>query len=207
MRDLALEVEMVLAADADPAVEPVAGALQAGLDIAAGEAGRRPDIVLLGAGGVDVELWWQRPRRRSGPARRRGGLRGRLCGDGEERLAPVLDGAGGEDRLVVAADRADVVGAGDVGGGDHRGDARGGAHGLEVEAREPGMRALGPGHIDFEAAGRLRHVVDVDGLAGDVLRRAVVGQGPGDGDGFRHRPALAGRRSARWWRRCSRHTP
>ena len=59
--------------------------------------------------------------------------------DGEHRLAGEQHDAVGEDRIVVL-DRADVVDAGNVGGGDHGDDARRGPHGVEVERPDPAVR-------------------------------------------------------------------
>ena len=55
--------------------------------------------------------------------------------DREHRLAGELDGLVREDRIVVL-DRADVVHAGNVGGGDHRDHAGRRAHRGKVEAAQ-----------------------------------------------------------------------
>jgi hypothetical protein len=114
-RDLALEIEMILSADIDPAAEAMACRLERARRIAAahfigveheaplrqcvcGRQDRREVLVLDG-----------------GQLRRHpGGVDG-LGRHGEQHLAGELDLVGREDRVVMLADRADIVDAWYVG--------------------------------------------------------------------------------------------
>ena len=73
----------------------------------------------------------------------------------------------GEHR-IVAHHRADIVLAGNVGGGQHRDDAGRGAHGVEIERSDPPARDRRAADRDVQRALRLADVVDVDGGAGDM---------------------------------------
>ncbi len=96
--------------------------------------------------------------------------------DGGDRLALVFDHVGGEQRLV-AADRRDVVLAGNVGGRDRRDDAGRGERAGEVDAQDAGMGVRAQHQRGFERARHVRHVVDVERAAGDVADGAVVAHG------------------------------
>ena len=66
----------------------------------------------------------------------------RLRGDGEQRLAGIVDLVLGEDRVVVE-DRADIVLAGNVGGGQHAATTPGAARTAERSSDDDArMRAL-----------------------------------------------------------------
>ena len=95
-------------------------------------------------------------------------------GDGEDRLADELDEVGGEQGLVVAVGRADVVLARDVGCGQHADHALGGAHRVDIDPGDPRVRLGREAELDVQQAGRLGQVVDVERLAGDVAAGAVV---------------------------------
>ncbi len=121
-RGLALEIEMLLAADRELALEPVRGGGDRGLRVAAAEG----VVVLHARAGLqrvgDGDR--RRPRLDLDPAEPRGAAR-LVAGagdDGEQRLAVEHDLALGEQRLV-GEHRRDVVLAGNVGRGDHRDDA------------------------------------------------------------------------------------
>ena len=120
---------------------------------------------------------------------------GKALGDhARDRMADVLDRALGEQGLA-AQDRRDVVGAGDVGGGEHGRHARRpqrcpGVDGAEFAA---GGRALDQESV--QRAGRLGNVVDIGRGAGDVPDRAVVAH--------RRADAAGGRRAARLHRGVS----
>ncbi len=71
-------------------------------------------------------------------------------------------------------DRPAVVLAGNVGGGQHRDDAGGRAHGGEVDRIHRRVRIPGEPERDVQRAVDLRNVVDVDRLAGHVQVRRLV---------------------------------
>ena len=93
--------------------------------------------------------------------------------DRRDRLAFILDQVGGEQRLV-AADRRDVVLAGNVGGGDRRDHAGRGERADKVDAPDAGMGMRAEHQRGFERARHARHVVDIERRAGDMADRAVV---------------------------------
>ena len=156
-RDLALEVEMLLAADAHPAGEPARAAASAALASprcsVSGSVTRTPRRQRR----VDVEDRPAAPRTRPSAslAARRACVAG-LGGDGEQRLADVLDDVVGEHRLVVAVDRADVVVAGDVGGGQHADHARRRAHRRDVDAVIRACASVADAELDVQQARRAR---------------------------------------------------
>ena len=100
-------------------------------------------------------------------------------GDGEDRLADELHEVGRQQRLVVAVGRADVVLARHVGGGQHADHALGArAPRARSTLDDPGMRLGAQAELDVQQARRLGQVVDVERLAGDVARGAVVRAAP-----------------------------
>ena len=174
---------MFLAADAQPAFQPVRGG---------GDRGRRlpaPELVgrqHLGTGGqavvhrdsrgdrIDVD-----PGKARRPAGRVAGL-----GDHREHHLPVKeDLAGGEDR-VVAEGGAAVVRAGNVRGGQHRQHPGEGAHRVEVGGADGAACRGGAAGRDVHGAGGLREIVDVGGGPPHVARGAVVGEGESDARAF-----------------------
>ena len=113
--DLAFEVEVVLAADGDPAFQ-TAGSGGDGLGGVAAlqRHGREHDFAgfpSFGRGQDGVEVFVFRHGEAGGAA----GLVAGFGGDGEQGLAGVFDHVVGEQRFVVPAHAADVVGAGHVG--------------------------------------------------------------------------------------------
>ncbi|MDT4828340.1 hypothetical protein FQZ97_617220 [compost metagenome] len=96
---------------------------------------------------------------------------------GEHGLAEVADLAavvhGQQDRVVVN-DRAAVVGAGDVVGGDHRDHAGHGADGVEGQRRHAAVGHRRQAQRAVQRAGEFGNVVDVGGFAGHVQVRRLV---------------------------------
>ena len=106
-------------------------------------------------------------------------------GDEEERLAGIEDFAVGEQAIVMD-DRADIVLAGDVAGGEDGDDAGRDPHRVEIQRDERGVAVGGVAEGEVEQAGRLGQIVDIGGGAGDVEVGAVVRQRLVDG-AFSHR--------------------
>ena len=190
---------MVLAADALHALEPVRRGGHRARDVAAFELQRLGDEGVVGGdrlgdvGDVRQGLVLDLGERRGAA----GGVAG-LGDDREDRLAVELDGLLGEDRVVVLADRADVV-VRDVGGGQHVDDAGGGADRVEVDRDDLGVGLVGEPEVGVQGADRLGDVVGVLGEAGDVLVRRVVAllgvdaaaDGLGEVDGVGHQMATS----------------
>ena len=78
-------------------------------------------------------------------------------------------------------DRADIVLAGDVGGGEDGDDAGRGADRVEVERQQPGMAVGGDGRRRGGACPAARAVVDIERAARDMELGAVVRQRLVDG--------------------------
>ena len=171
--DLALEVKMLLSADAEFGGEPMRRAGQRRLRIAAYDRGRRLHVGFAGERRRDIEdrllgldlhddLFGGRPRCIEG-----------LRDDHRQGLAGELDPVDGEQRLVLA-DRRDVVAAGNVLGAQHRDHARHCRRGGEIGLHESSAGDLAQHQGRMQRARRLGHVVDIERLPGDVLQRAVV---------------------------------
>ena len=188
VRDLAFEIELLLAADVERAGEPVRrgvdGRPHAAFAAAAQQVHRRHRVA---AGGMRVfgrEQGRQRLDVEHLRRARRGGT-GRLArggDDGEHRLADVMHlGAdlAGEDRLV-GDDGADGVRPRQVGGGEHGDDAGQGADGVEPHRRDAAVRHRRQAERAVQRAGELGQVVDVGGLARHMQRGRLVR--PADAD-------------------------
>ena len=211
--DLALQVEVILAADRHAPGDAPRRPLERRRRITARQGQRIRDQRALGLSGLEGDHGVQRrglhDGETGGPAR----LIPRLGRDREEGLAGEEQPVGREDRLVVAVGRADVVDARDVGRGEDRDHALGRPHRLEIEAGDAGMGLAAGPQTNVQQACGLAQVVDVGGRAGDVLVGAVVAprlmhrtadplgrprvrHGPGSG----RRPG--GSRSRDRWSRC-----
>jgi hypothetical protein len=171
--DLAFEIEMLLAADAELGGEPVRRGLQRRIGIAAQDGRRRLDIGLLGErrldiedrlGRLDVEL------RALGAGARR---IERMRHHHGQRLAGMFNLVLGEQRLLLAG-TGDVVEAGNVARGEHGDHAgrRGRHRQVELPQAPAGDRTQHQRRM--QRAGRLGDVVDIERLAGDVLQRTVM---------------------------------
>ena len=174
--DLAFEIEMVLAAAAHLAGQPVRGLGEAGGEIAAGDRLRRADIVLARDRLLDGQDCGQRLIGDGDELRRRARLVERRRRHRGHRLAGIGDAIGGEQRLV-AADRRDVVLARDVRGGDDGDDARSGAGARAIDRENAGVRVGAEHQRGFERAARGRDIVDIERLARDMAAGAVVADG------------------------------
>ena len=172
-RDLAFEIEMILAAAAQLAGEPMRRGGERGLDLAARHDLRRRDQALARHRLLDAEHCRQRLVFDRDQLCRRARLIERRRRDRGHRLALVLDDIDGEHRLV-AADRRDVVLARDVRRRDHGDHARGGERAGEIDVLDARMRMRAQHQGGFERAGHVRDVVEIARRAGDVADRAVV---------------------------------
>ncbi len=176
-RDLALEIEMVLAADRHLAGEAPRRLGDRLGSIAALQGQGLGHQARLRAGQRDVEhrrqlLVFDRRQLRRPPGLMTGSRR-----DREQWLAGILDHPGREHRLVAAMGRADVVGARNILGGQHRDNARRPAHRIEIEPRDPCVCPGADAEIDVQQPRGLRQVVDVARLAADMLPGTVVAPG------------------------------
>ena len=97
--------------------------------------------------------------------------------DGEQDLAVELDPVAGEDRVVAGMDRRHVVGPGNVRSCQHGNHAWRRLHCRQIHAGDPRMRLRGQAGRGEERSRRLGDVVDIDGAAGHMLARAVMGDG------------------------------
>jgi len=222
---------MLLPAHGDPAGQAVRGGGDGLGRVAARQRHRREDQFGVPACRGDVEhrgkLLILHLRQPGGAACLVAGQRG----DGEQRLADVLHQIGGEQRLVGAVHGADLVDARHVVAREHRDHAGGRPHLREVHGQDARVRLGRQAQVDVQQSRRLRQVVHVGRLAGDVLVCAVVAarlvdaaDDLGRGSGVRHGGASRRRRggwatprrssrrtaSAAGWRRWScgtRHSP
>ena len=176
-RHLALEIEMLLAADQHRALQPARSLSHRGCDIAAfelqrlgDEGGLQAPRILDGDDGLQLLIGHL--------GEKAGAPRGiaRLSDDGKDRLAVIGDELGCEQRLVVPARRADVVHARNIGGRQDAEDARRGANGVEIERFDLRVRPIGEPEIGMQQPARLRQVVDIERLARHMLMRGVMGQ-------------------------------
>jgi hypothetical protein len=78
------------------------------------------------------------------------------------------------EHRIVAGNRADVVPAGYVGGGQHSDDTRRSAHSGQVHSRNPGVSLAGIADLHMKQPCGLGNIVNVNRLAADMLRAAIV---------------------------------
>ena len=177
--DLAFEIEMLLAADAELRAQPVRCVLERGVGIAAQEGRRRLDIGLPGKRGLDVEDRFVRLDVGLHPFGRvpRGVERCRH--DHRQRLARELDTFLGEQRLAMMA-RRDIVLARNVAGAQHGNHTRHRRGGGKIELAQAAARHRAQHQGGMQRARRLGHVVDVERLARHMLQGAVVALGAMD---------------------------
>jgi len=172
-RDLALEVEMVLPTKIEPARQAVRRGRQRCRRIAARHPLGRFDQRLRCAGIRDRQQGRARfvidPSEPGSLARR--GAAGR--GDEEHRL-PDAQHFAVREQSVVMRDRADVVRAGNVGGGVHRDHAGRGSHRGQVDGGDCGVRLRALSEGEVEHPWRLGPVVGIGRSPADMQSRAVV---------------------------------
>ena len=172
-RDLALEIEVILAAAAHLAAEPVRRAGKRGGGVAAHDGLRRRHVGFARNGVFDGENGGQRlvvDRHEFCSSAR---LVQRRRRDSHHRLADILGYGRGKQRLV-AADRRDVVLAQNVGRDDRRRDAGYGQRPADVDAQDARVRVRAQHQRDLERARHIRHVVDIERAPGDMGDGAVV---------------------------------
>ncbi len=191
--DLAFEIEMILPADAHLPLQPARRLGNSFRRIAALQRQRRRDEpVRLRIEFADVDdeghfLVFDL-RKLAGAPR----LLPRLGDDAEDRLAMELHHAVGQHRLVMAAGRRNVVLARHVPGRQHVDHAGCRAHRRQVDLHDRAMRDGREPKAAMQSAGGLRHVVDIDRLARDVLVRGIVALLGGDAAGDLFGPEVYG---------------
>ena len=188
-RDVALEIELVLAAAAYAPRQAIRRLFKCGGRIPARQFFRRQYERFLfdGIGGVDdcieyfvVDLCEPYCLACAIHRRRR---------DSEQRVPGVLGDVLDEDR-VVRNDRAEVVVARDVGSQQCVDDTARFTHFIEIDLADARMRMFAHADRDMQQVTRLRQVVGVGSLARDVQHGAVVRQRLADGTGRLLRGAL-----------------
>ena len=194
VRDLAFEIELLLAADLQRVDEAMRRGGDGGARVAARQMHRRQDVAL---GGVRLDRREDRrerlDRQRRLRLRRRAPRQVARLGDHREhRLADIVDEPVGEDRIVVD-DRAAIVGAGDVGGDQHCDDAGQRRDALAIERDEAPVGDRRQAQRGVQCAGELGQVVDVGRGAGDVKVRRLVRKRRADGRRSPRRVVEAGR--------------
>jgi len=202
---LRLEVEVLLRARRHLPLQHVRRGGQGGVDVAAGDAAlghvelppgqrlfdgeHRRQRLVLDADGGRGGLGLPRVRRRHQ----------------RHRLADIGHRVRRQERLV-GEHVADLVGAGDVPVGEHRGHARAGGGRGGVDGRDPGVGVGAGHHLHMEQSRRPDVLADEARRAGDVEVAAEVRR-IGGGPGFRrlgahaclpHSSALP-RTDSRWW--------
>ena len=182
-RDLAFEVEVLLAADLPSPLHAMRRRGQRRIDVATHEAHRRQHELARACGLQRVEPRRQRCVVDAGAAR--GAARGvaLVCDHREDRLADVVHFACGEDGVVVH-DRPAVVASRNVGGHQHAEHAGRREHRAEVHRHDARVRLRRQAERRVCGAGGFGEVVDVGGLAGHVqvgglVRMRLAGGGGG----------------------------
>ena len=170
-RDVALQVEVVLPADPQRALQAARRGVERGLDVASRERqgfGHGLDRIL--------RLDDCPPRLIGDPGAPRGppGLGPRFRDDREHGLAIEGHDAVREDGIVACADRAYVVFARDVGGRQHADHARRAQDFREVQLRYAGVSDCREPEAAVQHAGGLHHVVGIGGEARHMLGGRVV---------------------------------
>ena len=179
--DLAFEIEVVLAAEPHAALQPARRLGDGSGGIAALQRQRRCHQFRrcrIEMGDVDDcrLLPVLHPREAAGTPR----LLARLRDDAEDRLAEELDGIRRQHRFVVTAGRRNVVDPRHVVSGQHVDDARSRPHRRQVHLPDGAVRHRRQAEAAMQRTGRLRHVVDIDRLPGDMLVRGIVALIGGD---------------------------
>ena len=195
-RGLAFEVEMLLPAHLDAALEAVRRRYERFPGVPADHSLRRLELLPrlrdrdLGGERLGLDLR-QSCRGAGGPIA--------LRRDDEQGLARIEDLPFREE-LVVVKHRTDIVLARNVGGGEDRDHARRGADFGEVEPGEPCVAVGREAEGEMQRSGRLGQIVDIARAAGDMALGAVVAKRAGD---LRHRRGFRARATGReaGWRR------
>ena len=169
---------MLLAADGQATFEAMAGTGECGIDVAAQEL----------VGGKNFRLRFERIFDREDWALFGNLDLGKACGtargiarfgkNGEDHLAVKFDLSVGENGIIVQSSGGTaVVEARDISRGEHKDDATGFFHRVEIELGDaPAGAACGKARGEMQRALGLELVVDVDGGSGGMAGGAVVGQ-------------------------------
>ena len=167
-RDLAFEIEMLLAADAQVSADALRAVDERGCAVVLAERVLGKDMAVGFERLVDRDVVLADRELELGEPRGAPRLPARLRDDGECNLPVELDAPVDEYRIVVHHG-ADVVRAGNVPRGQHRDDAGRGAHRIEVHAEQLTGCDRHAADRDMQQPFGLAHVVDEGRGAGDVL--------------------------------------
>ena len=183
-RHLPLQIEMLLSADLDPALDHHWRCSNRGLRVALAPQLRpalkprtggqrvvnRQDRLFLGIGN---------PPQPCGLARRQ------MAGGHHQkhRLTDVMHQAPRQQRLIPGMGGRQVDVMRQVGVGQHPHHAGGRAHRRKVHRGNGAACDGGQAERQVQCVGRGGNIVDIAGLAGDMQRRAVMGQGGADAHG------------------------
>ena len=174
--DLTFEIEVILPADAETALDATRRRRHRGTGIAAPQGQRIGHIIMTRIPGGDrIQREGQGLILDLCLLRSAAGLIAALGDNGEDRLAPEQHMVLGEDRIVMLAIGRDIVDARQVGGGQHAQHAGMGQRVGEIHAGDPAMRAFRQAQIGMDQTLRLGKIVGVVGPAGDMLDGAVMG--------------------------------
>jgi len=190
-RDMALQIEMILAADPHLTRQKVRRIFQRPVHITIAQRQRVGDMRIVGRHrAYDIRLVrmvfiidFRKLRRTAGGVPRFGD-------DGEDRLTEKGALAIGQNRFVMACGRAEIVCSGNVGCGQYTDDARRRPHPFKIHTRDGGTGALGQSEIGMQHADRLIDVIDIFGRSGDVFVRRIMLSGRMDAPGNLRRAAL-----------------
>jgi len=158
--DLPLQVEMLLAAQPHPSAQASRGGGERRCRFTAPHGLRRQHEQAALHGVVDGEDRQQHLVFDAAEQDRRAGRGEAVGGDGEHRLAVILDQIRREDR-VAGERRPDIVDAGDVCRRHHGDDTRRCQHGAQVEIENAGVGVLAQEDGGVQQGARLRDVVDI----------------------------------------------
>ena len=178
-RHLAFEIEVLLSAHPEGARDPPRARRQRGGAVALveGVIGKDVGVGLERVVHLDQRLFsgdldLAEPRRAAGEIAGLGDHR-------EHHLAIEFDGGGGEHG-IVAHDRADVVLAGNIGGGEHRDHTGRAAHRFQIDPQDAATRRRGSAGSEVQRSLGFAQVVDIDGGAADVTHGGVMLGGNAD---------------------------
>jgi hypothetical protein len=174
-RRLAFEIEMLLSADCELALEPARGFVDR-----AGRVSAPEGVIVLHARAGDERVgdgdrWPLRLDVDLGETRRPASLVACAGHDGEQRLTVEHHVLVSEQRLV-GEHRRDVVLAGNIGCRQNGDDARRPARSLEVQALQSAAGLVGHADRDMQCARGLANIVDIVRRALDVKTRGIVRQ-------------------------------
>ena len=107
-----------------------------------------------------------------------GGTRCTVTGsdDGKDRFTVKADLAGRKQRFISSTRWADIILARDVRGAEHIDDAGGGADRVKLNCAYRANGRIGAADSKMQRTGRKGDVIDINGFAGGVFERTVMGK-------------------------------